>query len=499
MISAQSVRRGLRFFLAGRLLSGLLGVVWLAMLVRALEREQLGVYFGFLSLFEVLQLASSVGVYSYTQRFLPASWVSEPRAVFQRMLIRVFAWRLGTLLAAAALLGLAWSAVVHFLDWPLAAIPLWLCLTYLLVEGMARFCDVAFECTVQQGVSQSLSFFRNALRISALTLALHSGSGIDAAWVFTLEVVLAATFVLLAVFLIRRMSQQVPDDRPVGDIDLPLRRRFALEGYLALALGQLCSVDAIKLIVSHMAGPGVLAVYGLASSLVDVARRYMPAFLFQGFVRAVLTAQTASGASGAETLFRVRLLMRVNGIFLAAVAGWLAVCGESAVRAFTARPGFGDAAGYLLALMLVLFVQAVRLMGGLVAHIKADNRSVLWATVFALTAPVTVYLTAPVLGGMGAVLGVWVLEITYGAVLLRRLHMSLADLCGTWQFWARLMLAALVSMAAALIAKITQTGALGVIVGTTVFAVCFALIVWRWVSLAPSEVAALRRLVQRQP
>ena len=82
MVGGDAIRRGLQFFVVGKLVSGVLGVVWLALLARTLAGAQLGVYYGVMSVFEITQMLSSVGGYSYAQRYVPAAWVTTGRAEF---------------------------------------------------------------------------------------------------------------------------------------------------------------------------------------------------------------------------------------------------------------------------------------------------------------------------------------------------------------------------------------------------------------------------------
>lgn len=498
MVSADTARRGLRFFLVGRVLSGLLGVVWLAVLVRALAREQLGLYYGLLSLFEIVQMASSVGVYSYAQRFLPADWVALPRRAFRFEVLKVLAWRLGTLLVAGALLGLVWRWVPGALAWPSVQPTLLVVLAFVLLEGFARFVDTLFECTMSQGVSQALSVLRNALRIGLVAAFVRTGAGLDAAWLLRMEAMLAGLYLMAALAWLARLVLRVPVDRAQPVASRQGRLAFAMQGYASLALGQLIGSDAVKLIVSHLVGPAVLAVLAFAQSMVDVVRRYMPAQLLLGFVRTLLTARAEAGGGPQQTLFWVRLLTRLNGLFLALACGWVLVFGDWALRAFTSRSGFGEAGPYLVVFMLMYLVGSLRLMATLVAQVQTRNRAVLEATASIVVGPAVAWAVVPVWGGAGAMLALALQELAYTGVLLWRLNLTLAQLCGAPGSWWRLAGATALAVLGGMVLRAQWPGHTGALVGSMAYGLLFALALWRLAPWDVEEFQALRRALLRR-
>lgn len=498
MVGGDAVRRGLRFFLGGRVASGVLGVVWLALLVRTLDRDQLGVYYGFLAVFEIAQVLSSFGVYSYAQRYLPAAWVTEPRASFRRLVFQLLGWRSSTLVLVCAILLPLWPTVTSLLDWPSAAPALTVALSFLLLEGLARFIDTIFECTVSQGVSQLLSVVRNALRIGIVFWAVAQGMKPDAGWILGMEAVLAAGYISIALAWVVHLVLRVPADRTAPQVDRSGRLAFALHGYASLALGSFIGGESVRLIVSHLAGPAVLGVLAFAMSLVDVIRRYMPANLLLGFVRAVLTGRAESGDSMVETLSRIRLLTRLNAIFLACASGWFLVFGEEAVRVYTNRSGFAEAVPYIVVFLLMLFVQTFRLMATLLAHVRADNLAVLWATASIVVGPLFAFTAVPVFGAPAAALAFLLQEIAYAAVLMRRMGLTLAGLCGDGRSWLHLALATAVALSLGMAVHLAVPGATGAVTGSAVYLAAFAAVAWRMRPLLPEELSAMRHVLVRR-
>ena len=502
MLTADAVRRGLRFFLAGRAASGLLGLVWLVVLVRALSAEQIGLFFGFMALFEISQLGSSAGVYSYAQRFIASDWMLLGRAPLRRRLLAIFAFRTLTLGLAAGVAALAWSWVPSLLSWPEAHPTAVLFAAILMLEGTARFVDTVFECTINQGVSQSLGVLRNVLRIAVVSWALASGVKLDANWVLELEAVLASAYLLVALFWIARLLGDVPVHRPLVDRASLLqaeRLRFSTQGYASLALGQVFGWDTVKLIVSHHLGPATLGVLAFAQSLADVVRRYMPATLLQGFLRSVLTARAAEDNRLQRTLFWARLLARLNAVYLALLASWLLVFGDWALRSFTARPGFGEAAPFVAAFIAIYMMGALRQMATLVAHVQTQNRAVLEATFAIVLGPPLAWAFVPAWGAAAAVATLAVQEAAYTGVLFWRLRLPFSAVCGRWQSWAAVLGAAAVAALVSSWVSHLLGGTQGGLAGSVTYLLLFGGLLWRLAPWDADEPAALLRALVRRP
>lgn len=501
MVTGQAVRKGLRFFLIGKLSSGLLGLLWLALLARTLTGTQLGVYYGIVSLFEVTQMISSFGVYSYGQRYVPAAWVSQGRAVFSRIVVVLMAWRVGTLLLGCTALGLVWDTAADLLGWVVEGPVRDVVLVFVLAEGCARYLDSLLESTISQGVSQLLSLCRNVLRIGILMIAAAQGVTIHAGWIIGMEACLAALYIIaasvwLGVLVARRPKSGEATSQPWLIAD-PDKLRFALHGYLALALGQVVGPDTVRLILSSLAGPSVLAIFAFAQSLVDMVRRYMPAALLLGFVRTVLTARTASARGVDESLTYIQLLVRVNGMFLMLVGAWLLVFGGAAIQLIGGHADFAGATGYLVALVLLLSIQSVRLMAALVAHVRENNGVILAATAGSGVAPFIALTLIPVIGGAGAVLALWAQELAYVGVLLRGLRLSLHTILGGQRLWWCGLAATLAALSIAFVAQRILPSGIAVVMASGLYLGVFAAVLAMLRPFGGGEWAALKRVAVR--
>lgn len=495
MLSAARVRRGLWQFLLGRVLSGALGIVWLALLVQTLPAEQLGIYFGAQAVFEIVQLTSSLGLYAYIQRYLPQDGLQAPRRTLVLSLLALLAWRLCTLGLASLLVAQAWAPVAGTLGWAALPSSAAVFLPFLCAEGLVRLAEAMAESLLRQGLRQSVALLRNLLRISAL--ALCASAVTDAAWVLRMESLFAGGIALGALGILLRQALALPADRIGPGLQLRRRFAFALQLHASLVLGLVSGIDSIKLVLAATAGPTALALFGVAATLAEMVGRHMPAQLLLDFVRAVLTARAGAAPDRTDLLFWPRLLLRVNGACLLAVMGWLAVFGQDMPPVLLARAPAGALAGWAAALLLVLFVQAWRQMLGLVAHIRADSRSVLWATLATWPVPLVVAAAAPTLGVLAAVLGWWLLELSYAAVLARRLGLGAAQLFGPTRLWWQLLAAALAAAAGGKAVALVLPGPAGTGAASLAYLALYAGLLWRLQPLEGTEEAALRRLFER--
>lgn len=493
-LDAASLRRGLWQVGLGRALSGLLGLIWLAVLLRQLPGAALGVYFGWIALAELLQLLTVLGASFHAQRYVPEEATLGSRRSMRRLLLGLLAWRAATLVAAALALALAWSWLPAALAWPQAALPLGLALSHLLADGLARFAELLLGGLPRQGAAQMLAALRNVLRLAALGAAAAFGVDTGLPWIVTLEATLALAYVVPALTVLARAVHSLPDARRAPPRSSGRARiAFALRSHAALALGQVCGGNGLRLIVSHVAGPAALAGFGLALALVELIGRYLPAALLHPWL---ITAYTTRGSAGAG--IGLRLLLRTHAALVAVALAWFAACAPWLV----ARLGGPPAAATLgIALMPLLAVQGLRLMAAVPAHVREDSQAVWHATLATLPAPLLTAALAGPWGPWAAVLGLWLLETAYTAVLLRRVGLPLRGLAGSPTYWWRLGACGAAAAAAGL-ALGTQAlsggAAAAALLGWSVAAAAAAL----WVAVAGpgldrDECAALRSMFTR--
>ncbi len=428
---AARLRRGLWQVGLGRALSGLLGLIWLAVLLRLLPGTELGVYFGWIALAELLQLLTVLGASFHAQRYVPEEATLGSRHSMRHLLVGLLAWRAATLALAALVLALVWPRLPAALGWPGVVLPLGLAVWHLLADGLARFAELLLGGLPRQGPAQVLAALRNMLRLAMLGAAVALGVRTGLPSIVALEAALALAYVVSALVVLARTVRSLPDARRAPPRSSGrARTAFALRSHSALALGQVCGANGLRLIVSHVAGPGALAAFGLALALAELIGRYLPAALLHPWL---LTAYTARGSADAGV--GLRLLLRTHAALVVVAIAWFAACAPWLV----ARLGGPQAAATLgIALMPLLAVQGLRLMAAVPAHVREDSRAVWHATLATLPAPLLTAALAGPWGPWAAVLGLWLLETAYTAVLLRQVGLPLRSLTGRPAYWWRL-------------------------------------------------------------
>jgi hypothetical protein len=389
--------------------------------------------------------------------------------------------------------------VQPLLDWPSPAPRASLFIGLLLAAGCARLIELVFDTALQQGWIQSLSALRNVLRIAAVGVCSATDAALTAEWVIGLEACVAGVFALAGSVRLWRLAAE----RPVvsaNDTRLPTGlRAFTAQGYVSLVLAQFCGMDAIKLVLSHTAGPTVLAVFGLAQSLAETVARYMPAGLLYGYARTVLTARAdvvgnafVGVASG--PLPAASLLLRVNGVFLGVTTAVLLMTGDVLLSKLAPALAWPELMAATLALLLLLHAQAMRLMASLIAQIRSDNRPILWANLATLPVPWATAAMTAAWGLAGAVAGAGLLELIYAAVTLRTAGLAASALWGPRRLWVCATGAGVAAILALGTLRFVCADARLLFAGVPLSVALYGWLVWRLHALSMAEVKILHGL-----
>lgn len=495
MLTLNRVRRGLVFFVSGKVASGLLGLLWLTALVRTLDQTALGVYFALISIFEIGQLLSSVGLYSFVQRYLSKAYLQFTRAAFARVLIKILLVRVLTLVALGIALFFFWQHITRWQGWDTHHLVVSVIVAYVVFEGMLRFLDAIFECIILQGYSQLISVLRNVLRLVFLMVLVRVDQAITVMTVFKLEMVLASVFLLVGLMVLAWQTRSLPQQREqMAVFDLRRIIGFSWHGYLALAAGQFYGLDAFRLLVGYFSGPAVVATYGLAQSLADVIRRYMPIQLFLGFVRSVIVARYETSGNVSEAAQQASILHKINAFFLVGVTGWAAACGSDALRLLSSHHGYGESGPYFAGFMVLLGIQALRIVLSLLATVGEDNRSILIATLVSGVGVVLAWVLIPLWGPWGAIAGLLMAELLYVLVLRVRLKVDVARFLGNGSGYIRMVVVA--AMAALLVHELPLNSDLpGLVLRSLLFAALYLGLLAIWKPFSQIERAAINKLM----
>lgn len=438
MFTLDRIKKGLLHFAIGKVLSGLLGVVWLFLIVRLLSPPEFGVYLSLLSVFEITQLLSSFGLYSFAQRYLVKMGVSLPRSAFLRGVYLLIFLRGISLALAGMVFYFLWPVISRWLSWGANHSFFNPFLAFFVFEGIVRYCDVLFEGLVRQGYSQSVSFFKNVARIAWACFFVTAG-GVDVSDVLYLEACISCFFVFLnfvvIFYLSRELSENSSEMTGFKREELKKAVKYSFSSYAALAIGQTCSPDMFRLLIGHFFGSGVIAAYGLAQALSDVVRRYMPMQLLLGFVRSVVIARLEATGDRGSAYEDVALLHKVNTFFLLFVAGWAYCGGADALALATGKEGFEQSSLYLVGFLILLGIQSQRILLALIATVREDGLSILLSTFLGFFGVIAGVVSTEWIGPWGAILGLMLVDVVQIFTLKIRLGPSSEKIGGGVRFY----------------------------------------------------------------
>lgn len=438
VFSIDRIKRGFLHFAIGKVLSGILGVVWLFLIVRLLSPSEFGIYLSLLSVFEVTQLLSSFGLYSFAQRYLVKMGISLSRPDFLRGVCLLIFLRFVSLALAGAALNFSWRIISNWLEWDSNESFSDPFFVFLVFEGVVRYCDVLFEGLVRQGYSQSVSFFKNLARIAWASFFVTAGGAVVSD-VLYLEALLSVFFVFLNFFVIFHLSKELSQSSAESDGfkngELKKAVEYSFSSYVALAIGQTCSPDMFRLLIGHFFGSGVIAVYGLAQALSDVVRRYMPIQLLLGFVRSVVVARLEASGDHRAAYEDVALLHKLNTFFLLAIAGWAYCGGAEALALATGKEGFEQSSLFLVGFLILLGIQSQRILLALISTVREDGVSILMGTVFGVSGVIVGVVFTKWIGPWGAILGLIWVDVVQIVTLNIRLKLSSENIAGGYRFY----------------------------------------------------------------
>jgi len=460
-------RRSLAHFAFGRTLGAAVGLASLLLLVRALARDDYGLYIALLAAFEIVQIAASPGAHAVVFRFVPELRSPPAAPALARLVLGVSCYGLLTLGLAAAVLGALAEGVATLLGAPHQGAALRAFALVMIFEGMARLLDAQFESLLEQGLAQLSALLRNGLRL--LALALLSGFGSHEvtlpAWVaveaFTTAVGLCVAAALMAGHLRRalRSSRAGLGAAPPAAHEFALSRwwHYAGPSWAAHLVGVASGVEMVKLLLSKGLGAAAAAPFGFAAALAGTLQRYLPSILLVGWLRPLLISAHAAGRPAAHLVALAGTLLKLNVLVLAPLGCLVAVAGAPLVQLLSGGR-LPEALPILVFFMLLLVLQTLRTVVALLGVTMELGLASLQATL-ASTAGLALGAAAfPWLGLWAFCLGLAANETIWTLVMLRALRGAGLRFVLPWPGLARLG-------ASAAVAAMAGSGGLAVLPG----------------------------------
>lgn len=424
--TVEVAKRSLGHFALGRIFSALVGVGFLLLLVRVLDRESYGIYIALFAAFEIVQLAASPGAYALVFRYLPELRAAHAGHELSKVAFWLLAYRVSTLTTAALLL---WHFKEHFSSiagFPAAASVVAIYGFILVFEGIARFVDMTFESLLNQGHAQASVLFRNGLKLGCLVFA--SGWGVHeialADWLRIEAATSAAGALLSCVLLAVRIFPGRNEGRD-KEAALTLDRilRFCAPTYLSQVLYISSGTEMVKLIVSKLLGASTTAAFGFAALLTGTIQKYLPSFLLIGWVRPLFITARTQGHGHSALVELSGTIIKLNLLVLSPIAVALFVGGQVIIDLITGGK-LPDSLPYVNFFLLLLVAQTVRAVVsllGITLEIGAGSLRATFVSLIGLTAGIALY---PVLGAWALCAGLLATEVLWTLVMVRHLRRS---------------------------------------------------------------------------
>ncbi|TDP63345.1 lipopolysaccharide biosynthesis protein [Roseateles toxinivorans] len=498
--SASAARRGLLQFALGKIVSAVLGLAFLALSVRLLAPQSYGVYITLLAGAELFYLVTGLGLSTVAQRYVAEYRLKAVAQDFTSFLRRQLRRRVYLSLAALALLLLAWEPAMSATGLGLGRS--WMLPVGLLLLGWSGYCfleEVMGACLLQ-GYSQTLAALRNVVRLLVVWYGAHQPSGLTLELMVWAEALVTLASWLTAELLVMRWARRAPSaEGAVADFEAPDMDAVARRFYVVQLAGQAYGINITKMLVMRLLGAAQAASFGVAQSIADIVRNYLPAHLLAGWVRPIMVARYVKNRDLGEVALVVNLVLKVNLLGLLPLAAAFLVAGDE-LGAWLSNGHYPKLGALLSVMMLGLVLQSLHLLLTMVALTLESARASLRATFAACLALPVLVLLVWQMGIMGAALAMLVTELIWISVAWytlagqgHRLHL---DLLG----WAKIAAAAIGGAGLGWWCKSSGLGGPGapgtILAALAALGLGFAALVWILRPQREGEVLLVRQLLK---
>lgn len=427
--SSHRFRSGLFSFLAGRLGSGILGLVNFLLLVRALSTSQYGSYVTAIALMELALGASLAGIDWVAIRALPEYRIKASARSFRLFVVQLLAWR-SALLVPCAVGGLLLSeqiAATSGLKESASIVSAAALL--LLVEGLARFTrDTLLDSLILQKASQTSLISKNVMMCAGLCLCVLGVIALDARKILLLEA--CAAMLGLAIALVA-LTRHLADKSTVPRYDVEwqptsfvARWRAAQGNYGASLIAQLSSANTVQILVARMLDPVSAATFGFARQLTDQIRKYLPSEMFLGLIRPMIISRFSANRCMQTLCAQLTALLKLamTPIVLAVI---VFSAGGEPLLSLIGGERYAGALPFVLGFLAVMYCYQLRRNLELMLVTIEHSTALLLGSVAALAAlPLGVLLLAMMESALGGVLGALLAEITFVSAIVWQLRRS---------------------------------------------------------------------------
>lgn len=394
--STQRAKSSLFHFLAGKIVSAVMGISYLVLLVRHMEAEHYGGYIALIALIELFYLSTGLGLSTIAQRYVTEFRVNASGSRFHRFLSRIFLWRFGLSLLFSLVVILGHRLLLPMLGLQPGTDVVVMVVVLLVASASVFFLDEVLGALLLQWLSQGLGVMRGIMKLSAVAYAIHATGQVTIEWVLLQECVITVTSLVAghAVLYVRlRAARETSAGNDAGDAYAnPNMLSTARKFYVVQLLGQTYAPSASKLIVTRILGLGSTAAFGFAQSIADMLRNYLPAHLLAGWLRPVMVSRYLARRDLTDLTDISNLVLKLNLLGIVPLAVFFLLRGDAFAHWMTGGR-YPQAGSLLVLLTLMVGLQTVHLMFSMITITLEQAGANLVATMLAAASlPLTVGL-----------------------------------------------------------------------------------------------------------
>lgn len=426
------ISRGFWSVIALKPVSALIGIVYLLLLIRGLDKSEYAIYVAGWAIIEIVTLLTNAGTLTAAYRYiyrLSDSNAAPAGPVTAILLIRVITLAAGVFVLYFLLLQSQSNEITGRLYEIFTILAL-----IIMAEGTARLLDVMLESSLYQARAQFSQIFRITFKLVPAYYFYTIGElSIENVFVAELIGVLSglgvASILLCSTFLNSDFTRKSKNHD--GATPRATMLRYSFVAFLASAASIVYSVDSFKIILSTYSDPELLAAFGFAYAVVGFLQRYMPANILGGFIRPLYVIASKGDNSSASlnninNLF-IKINMLVTLIFMAIFFG----SGDFIVTLISDQ--YIDTVIIIQVLIVAIFVSSIRLPLANFCLARELAKPALISEMSCWTGLVLVVPMALFAGALGVAITILVNELVWILVCISLLSRSTkANLALNW-------------------------------------------------------------------
>lgn len=421
--SGANLKKSSLYFLIGKICSGILTFVILILLARLLDSPDYGAYVTLIAILELGFAVGNLGIGWVSNRYIPEYRLHASSRDLSILITSIISLRTIALVVVAVCVILFDDLLVDYLHLGKYSSAIHIYSYVLVVEGLGRAIrDEIFSALLQQKSSQIILILRNL----ALLLFVFIGAQETAldltrfAWMELYASLVGTSFSLLGILVYMLKLKQVR----VPEWQIPKLKQFvrtARAMYASFLLTMAGGQQVFMFLVNALLGLEAAAIFGFASNLNDMLKRYLPAELLMGLIQPKLVADYSLHNDMHRLSRHALFAWKFSLIVLIPAVSFFIVCGES-FSALISTGKFTGAGPILAGLAISLIPFSQHRILETIANILGHPEACITASFLSLMSlPLALVLIEQDLGLWAVVIALIVAELVFNLSLALRM------------------------------------------------------------------------------